>query len=584
MRDVIVIGAGGGGAVVAKELAAQGLDVLVLEAGGHARNTEQEWTHYETAAQARLRWGPSNPLQPGWQRENYTGGTIMQSSGVGGTTNLYFGNSPRAMPGVFAGYKGADKDLYDTDFLFPFCYDELKPYYRWVECILPVQTAAMGTKEEVFLSGAERMGLSYMRNKDIACNSYRPQENAILQPGGFAGLSEDPYLTSFPLAQGCTYCGHCMQGCYLPMKAPRNLKAKRSTYNSYVPMALTADLWCKHGKAAEVISDAFVIKVLTEGNGSDMKATGVRFRMTGTGDVCEETAKVVVMAAGAIETPRLWLNSCLPNANGWVGKGLTNHATDVVVGIMPFETRSSTGPASAARADFPGHGCLESFGGAPGGEAALAFLGSYAGFAHVNGPDASGADVVGKMVGTDLKEAMSDVDRLLNILILTDDHVDKNNSVTLSSQGQDENGKIPSVSGPAYYNLTQRTTQNREYLAARAVELVKAAGATTVVRAKTPPTYIHLHSSMRMGLDESTSVLDENCEARAVKGLFVADNSALANGLGGPNPTLTTQALATRTAEKIFEKYFDGHCWVKDCTPLSSVDFKVTMACNSRGL
>ncbi|WP_261379895.1 FAD-binding protein [Rhodococcus rhodochrous] len=33
MTDVIVIGAGGGGPVVAKELAARGLDVLVLEAG-----------------------------------------------------------------------------------------------------------------------------------------------------------------------------------------------------------------------------------------------------------------------------------------------------------------------------------------------------------------------------------------------------------------------------------------------------------------------------------------------------------------------------------------------------------------------
>jgi len=580
MTDVIVIGSGGGGAVVAKELAAQGLDVLVLEAGGHAQDTEKEWTHYEMAAQGILRWGPSNPTAPSWQRENFTGGTIMQSAGVGGTTNLYFGNSPRAMPGSFSGYKGADKDMYDTGYLFPFSYDELKPYYRWVEEILPVQTAAMGTKEEAFLKGAEAMGLSYLTRKDISGDSFRPQENAILQPGGFAGMTDDPALTAFPLSKGCTYCGHCLQGCYLPMKAPRNLKAKRSTYNSYVPMALTADLWSKHGKAAEIISDAFVTKVLTE----DGKATGVRFRLSTTGEEHEVTAKVVVMAAGCIETPRLWLNSGLPNPNGWVGKGLTNHATEVVVGVMPYDTNSSKGPASAARADFPGHGCLEQFGVTPGAEAALSFLGSYAGYSMMNGPDASGADVTGKLVGPELKEAMSDVDRLLNVLVLTDDDVDPVNAVSLSAAQQDEHGMLPNISGPSMSTLSARSYANREFLAAKAVELVKAAGATKVIRAKAPLSFIHLQSSMRMGADASNSVLDENCESRAVEGLYVADNSALANALGGPNPTLTTQALATRTAEKIFQKHFGGQAWVGKQGVISSVDFSVTMACRSRGI
>ena len=63
-------------------------------------------------------------------------------------------------------------------------------------------------------------------------------------------------------------------------------------------------------------------------------------------------------------------------------------------------------------------------------------------------------------------------------------------------------------------------------------------------------------------------MLDENAEARFVKRLFVADNSALPNALGGPNPTLTTQALATRTAEKIFTRYFDGDPWVRRESPL----------------
>ena len=60
--------------------------------------------------------------------------------------------------------------------------------------------------------------------------------------------------------------------------------------------------------------------------------------------------------------------------------------------------------------------------------------------------------------------------------------------------------------------------------------------------------------------------------------LFVADNSALANGVGGVNPTLTTQALATRTAEKIFEKYFGGEGWVGRESPVSSIDPQVTKA------
>jgi choline dehydrogenase-like flavoprotein len=89
---------------------------------------------------------------------------------------------------------------------------------------------------------------------------------------------------------------------------------------------------------------------------------------------------------------------------------------------------------------------------------------------------------------------------------------------------------------------------------------------------------------MRMGLSATDSVLTPNAEARWVKRLFVADNSALANALGGPNPTLTTQALATRTAERIFQIYFDGAPWVHRESPLSSIDPAVTQAVIQRGL
>ncbi len=50
MRDVIVVGAGGGGAVIAKELASRGLEVLLLEAGAGFADLGKDWTHFESDA------------------------------------------------------------------------------------------------------------------------------------------------------------------------------------------------------------------------------------------------------------------------------------------------------------------------------------------------------------------------------------------------------------------------------------------------------------------------------------------------------------------------------------------------------
>src|ERR1700746_2718802 len=73
MRDVIVVGAGGGGAVIAKELAAQGLDVLLLEAGPRFADPENNWDHSETDANnpyfGYFRFGPGDRSKPEWLRE-----------------------------------------------------------------------------------------------------------------------------------------------------------------------------------------------------------------------------------------------------------------------------------------------------------------------------------------------------------------------------------------------------------------------------------------------------------------------------------------------------------------------------------
>lgn len=594
-RDVIVVGAGGGGPVVAKELAAQGLDVLLLEAGPFFTNLEQEWTHLENDANNPLtgffRFGPSDRSKPAWYRETPQNSFLWQLAGVGGTTLHYYGNCPRAMPGAFAGFAG-DGNTYDTA-VFPFTYSELVPYYEWVEATLPVQTAAAGTKEEVFFAGAASLGIPHNFNKTVTAPSYRAQENAILQPGGTAALSTVPEGGAvWPGGTGCTFCGYCFQGCKEPFGSPFNLKAKRTTLVSYVPMALTAGVpgsWAPRGKAVTLVPNAFATQVHTTTVGGNLQANAVTWRDTVTGTYSTEEAKVVVLAGGTTETPRLWLNSGLPNPNGWVGAGYTDHYFDWVVGVFDSPTNSSRGVGSSARVDWPGRGGLEQV-GVPPALQAFSLMFSNSGMRGYYDNGSSAADFAGggltdpawdgptgRTVGKELKAMLSDIDKLVNVLVITDDDVQAVNRVTLSALNADEHGPVAKVEFPRGLR-NARTIANREFMARKAGELLRGAGATKVVRLDWPPLILHVQSTMRMGLSDADSVLDANARSRWVQGLYVADNSALANALGGPNPTLTCQALATRTAEYINVHEFGGDAFVSTGGPTVSTDPKITAA------
>ena len=577
--------------MVATELAAQGLDVLLLEGGPRFDHPRQDWSLLENdannVASGYLRTGPADRSRPAWFRELPQNTFLWQVAGVGGTTLHYFGNCPRAYPGVFAGYHGADRNNYDVAHRFPFPYHELVPYYEWVEATLPVQTAAMGTKEELYFRGCETLGIPLQTTKTTKTASYRPQENAILQPGGAAGRTTDPALLAFPASTGCTFCGRCTQGCMQPSRAPRNLTAKRSTDNSYVPMALTADAWSRGGRAVTLIADAMVTRVRAEQVNGCLRATGVIWRDTATGATHTEDARVVVLAGGATENPRLWFNSGLPNPNGWVGRGYTSHDMDCVVGLFDEDTGSSRGAQSAARCDFPGYGGLQNVGLGPALQGlTMGFSASGVRNMYANGRGLTGPwdGPTGRVLGPELKEAMlHGIDRMLNVMCVTDDDVMPGNRVTVSALPPDENGGLPRVE-IHQRQRSARTNRNREFLARQAVRLLRGAGARTVYRLDWAPVLLHVHSTMRMGASASDSVLDSNAEARAVRRLFVADNSALPNSVGGPNPTLTAQALATRTAEKIFQSCFDGRPWVRRHDPVGSTDPRISARLARLGL
>lgn len=563
--DVIIIGAGGGGAVCAKELGEQGLKVLVLEAGPWYGNKKWPAPNQEPGAKSSsdpndldvelykktfntleenmndlvtgvFRWGPADRKRPPWFRSIPQRGFFLQNSGIGGTTLQYWGISVRAFPSA-------------VDNIWPISYKEMIPYYEKVEATLPVEFAATTTKEELFYYGAKKAGFSLINTLDVTSPGYRPNPVAILPPNENL-MNPDYSLEELSHMEGCTLAGFCINGC--PNGPTVDRIAKRSTLVSYIPLALKTE-------NVTVRPNTFVTKIITEDHPEEgTRAIGVQFRDTWTGEFDESYANVIILAGGCVETPRLWLNSGLPQ-NPWVGKGLTTHYFDWVTGILderdlikivgtpnafPF-----VGNTSGARLDYPGLGSMHVSGLSPGLTAQFTYgfsEGSYH-FLAMPAPEAPW-DYIGRLVGSDLKEFMAKYRQTLSILILTDDQVDIKNGITVDPTIKDEHGPVPVFN----YQSNKADEKKRDKLAKIAAEILKQAGAKTVIRSDWPPGLaIHAESTMRMGF-----VVDTSCEAYQVKRLYIADNSVHYNGIGGPNPTLTTQMLATRTSEKIIKKYF----------------------------
>ncbi|EWT03388.1 oxidoreductase [Intrasporangium oryzae NRRL B-24470] len=263
--DVVVVGSGAGGGVVAAELAEAGLSVVVLEEGEH-HSTESFTTSTLRALQTLYREGGAMTTL-GRAPIGYAEGRC-----VGGGTVVNGGMAFRASESTLSRWATTSGDR-------TLAGHGLDAHYERVERFLSVglpDPGSIGRDQDLLRLGAERLGWRVVddRRNHVHC-------------GG---------------------CNVCTWGC------PTG--AKQSTLVSYLPRALAF--------GATVWAGCRVDRVLMTGK----QAVGVRGHVSGDAGrarVFEARARHVVVCAGAIQTAALLLRSGVQPPSGQLGRNLSVH-------------------------------------------------------------------------------------------------------------------------------------------------------------------------------------------------------------------------------------------------------------------
>ena len=386
---------------------------------------------------------------------------------VGGTTILNSATCYRTPPALLARW-----GLWSPD--------ELAPYFRRVErifnvCRVPREVA--GANAHAMERGAQRLGWS------------------------------GEYLHR--AARGCIGSGVCAFGC------PSG--GKQHTGNTYVPLAWDA--------GATTFTGCRVTEVLVK----DRRACGVMAKTRGGGRLRVD-AELVVVAGGAIETPRLLARS---GVRGLLPRG----------GAEALGGNLSIHPCTGVWAEFDEP--VDQWVGVPQAYAVDEFAAEGIMLEGWAGPP--------DMLALSLPEAGAEHRRLM----LNARHVAQAGlMIKDSSRGRVGRRVIRYDVNPADTELVVRAI-------ARAAELELAAGARAVhlpIRGARPvrgveelrglrakPGQLGLSAFHPLGTAAAGRVVDADLRVDGVDGLMVADGSVVPSALG-VNPQLTIMTLATRAA------------------------------------
>ncbi|HEU4596286.1 MAG TPA: GMC family oxidoreductase, partial [Pyrinomonadaceae bacterium] len=512
--DFCVVGAGAGGGVLGAKLAEAGFSVVILDAGPHW-NPTKDFVSDETASRKLF-----------WTDERITGGddpvelgSNNSGQGVGGGTVHYSMIAMRAHPDDFrrrtleGEVEGAD--LRD----WPLTFEELEPYYEEVEDALqiagptfypwgkrrrryPQREHELNASAQVLVRGCTRLGIP-------------------VAPAPIATLSA-PHRDRPP----CVYRGFCNYGC--------TTNAKSSILVTYIPRAIHA--------GAEVRAGAMVAQIEHDERGH---VTGVLHFRKGSRELFRQRAKNVVVAGYAVETPRLLLNSAgtlfpdgLANSSGMVGRCFMVHSGQQVFAKFPRRINQYKAPP-------PGGALTEHFNRTmPDAD----FICGYT--VEVVGPHpvdfASRLATARGLWGARLRRAMMDYNYYSGIGIVGEILPQARNMVKLHETERDQYGLlVPHV----VFGHHENDRRLVEHSIARMKEIMEAAGGSEIWSAERTA---HLLGTCRMGRDPKDSVVNADCRAHDVPNLFVCDGSVFPTSTA-VNPSLTIEAIAARTADRIVE-------------------------------
>jgi choline dehydrogenase-like flavoprotein len=504
MVDFVIVGTGAGGGTLACKLAEYGFSVVALDAGPYFRPLEDFAS--DESEQSKLYWTDdrivdgANPLQLG---SNNSG------KAVGGSTVHFAMVSLRFRPDWF---KSRTKLGYGAD--WPLDWREMWDYYDEVEEALkiagpiiypwgpprpryPYRAHPLNAAARVLATGCEALGI---------------------------GWTETPLATlSAPrgLAHPCVYRGFCVTGC--------STNAKQSVLVTWLPRAMAA--------GAEIRDLAMVGRIETDANGL---VSGVQYHRENGWHF--QRAHNVVVAGYAIETPRLLLNSAsgkfpdgLANSSGLVGRNLMVQANQAVWGVMDEEVRSYKGPPSLA--------ITEHWNYADDGKD---FFGGYAYMSQGPLPQlwANTQASAHGLWGARLVDEMKRYNHVVGLKIVGEMMPQEDNRVTLADERDQYGLRIPRVTYSWCDNDKRLIDHSLKFMS----RALASAGAKDLWIQEDDT--CHLNGTARMGDHPDKSVVDADCRSWDIPNLWVCDGSVFPT-VGGVNPSLTIQAIACRTADRI---------------------------------